>query len=786
MKSSLLLIFALIISISGFSQEKFSRIFIEAQHFNAGIIAKAGIAVEDAFYDKSSGFYLELSDNELTRLKNTGIQYKTIVEDVRSWYAERNFNVTTPDNAMQQSDETDNIPVPAGFSLGSMGGYCTLTELYAHLDTMAARFPNLITTKEQVASYSTHEGRPVYWVRISDHPNTNEDEPEVLFTGLTHAREPIGMQQLLFFMYHILENYETDSNIHKLLDTTEIYVIPCVNPDGYEYNHTTDPNGGGMFRKNRRDNSDGSYGVDLNRNYGFKWGYDDIGSSPYTVEETYRGPSAFSEPETQMVRDFCMAHQIKITLNYHGYGNWFLYPWGYITDTTPDNPVFYTYGETMTAENNYVFGTASATLYNTNGDANDWMYGDQTSKPKIFSFVPEVGSGNDGFWPASNRIIPLCQENVLANFLTCYYAGWYGQANDESNLVVDDISGYLKFRFKRLGLKENATYTVSVIPLDDSFLSTGNPKVFVNPGLVETIHDSIAYTLKPDLPQGFELKYILKVDDGIFVRMDTVSKIYGQPVEIFADNCNTKTNWTSDKWDVSTLTFHSPTGSITDSKTGNYSTNANTSVTLVQDIDLTTNVDAAVLSFYTKYAIEKGYDYVQVKASKNGTIWTALEGKYTHKGNSNQLAGKPLYDGTQTTWVYEELNLSAFAGSKIKLRFTLKADAGVNLDGFYFDDLKVSVFDNTTGVENNPANPVQVNVYPNPAKDIVRIVVQNAGYKIKGTVSICDVQGRQVRSSLIDNQTVIIQDVSSLLPGIYLLKVELAGQPQVVKKLMIE
>ena len=100
-----------------------------------------------------------------------------------------------------------------------------------------------------------------------------------------------------------------------------------------EYNRSTNPSGGGMWRKNRRNNGDGTYGVDLNRNFGFAWGYDNLGSSPTPGSETYRGPSAFSEPESQAVRDLALLKNYKTHFNLHSYQNAFLYPWGSVSYT---------------------------------------------------------------------------------------------------------------------------------------------------------------------------------------------------------------------------------------------------------------------------------------------------------------------------------------------------------------------------------------------------------------------------------------------------------------------
>ena len=114
-------------------------------------------------------------------------------------------------------------------------------------------------------------------------------------------------------MLYVIENYSSDPTIQALVDNTEMFFVPCLNPDGYMYNQLTDPNGGGMFRKNRKLNSDGSYGIDLNRNFGYQWGYNNIGSSNIPSDDTYRGTAAFSEPETQAIKSLCEKNNFKIS-----------------------------------------------------------------------------------------------------------------------------------------------------------------------------------------------------------------------------------------------------------------------------------------------------------------------------------------------------------------------------------------------------------------------------------------------------------------------------------------
>jgi len=293
----------------------------------------------------------------------------------------------------------------------TMGGFRTLSEVWAAVDSLIAEYPAVVSEKYTIGY--TDEARPIYAIRISDNPSVDESEPAVLFTGLHHAREPMGPHIVLYTMKQLASQYGVDPQITNLVDNREIWFVPIVNPDGYAYNESIAPGGGGMWRKNRHNNGGGSFGVDVNRNYGFNWGYDDIGSSPDPNSETYRGVSAFSEQETQAVRDFCLAYpNIVITMNYHSYSNLLLYPWGFAALYTPDQRLFAALADSAVAFNGYT-AEPGWRLYLTNGDSDDWMYGGQG----ILSFTPEVGRGSDGFWPSPARIEPLTLENWEPNLL---------------------------------------------------------------------------------------------------------------------------------------------------------------------------------------------------------------------------------------------------------------------------------------------------------------------------------------------------------------------------------
>jgi carboxypeptidase T len=196
------------------------------------------------------------------------------------------------------------------------------------------------------------------------------------------------------------------------LDEDEARVL-LVNPDGLEYSIYYYR----YWRKNRRDNGDGSYGVDLNRNYGYAWGWDDIGSSPVPASEIYRGPVPFSEPEIQAVRDLIASRKFEALISYHNFAQEILYPWGYVSTPPPDadrlDELARGISERIQAVNGnfYSFGQAGSLLYLTNGDLTDWAYG----MYGVLAFTVELPPPNylaGAFFNSEAEIQPIFNENL--------------------------------------------------------------------------------------------------------------------------------------------------------------------------------------------------------------------------------------------------------------------------------------------------------------------------------------------------------------------------------------
>lgn len=418
-------------------------------------IARTGIPLDDGVQRTPEGLVLVLSESEMARLLAAGFRPEILRADLESYYASR---LQTPGQAP--------------LSTTQMGGFYTFAEVLQKLQSYRQRYKNLVSAPIQIGR--SLEGRPIFAVKISDHPGLDEqDEPEVLFTALHHAREPESLSCLLYFMEHLLQGYGKVPEVTYLVDHRQLWFVPVVNPDGYVYNELTNPSGGGLWRKNRRSNANGSYGVDLNRNYGYMWGFDDFGSSSLGEDETYRGASAFSEPETQAIKNFVEKHNFVTVLNYHSFHNALIFPWGYQNAPTPHQRIFRDLSHYMTRLNHYLTGTSFQVLqYITNGEACDWMYGSSPLKDRTLAMVTEAGGQLDGFWPAPERIVPIARENYESSLSLAWAAGGYpvvwewktADASAATNGMVQPGFTYsLILTMRNLGIREGLKdITVSV------------------------------------------------------------------------------------------------------------------------------------------------------------------------------------------------------------------------------------------------------------------------------------------------------------------------------------
>jgi carboxypeptidase T len=274
---------------------------------------------------------------------------------------------------------------------------------------------NLVAEHSAIAQLLTLgmsvEGRPLNGIKISSNPALDDpNKSDVVFIALHHAREWIAAEMALYLAEYLLTHYDTDPELQACMNGVQIWIIPVGNPDGYVFSASAPANR--MWRKNRRNNGDGTFGVDLNRNFSYQWGLDS-GSSPYTNDGTYRGPFAFSEPESAALRDFVQArHNPRVVLSYHSCAEAWLRPWRYTTEPAPGEQSLAFITQNSIARIAAVHGlTYSESIgYTSSGATADYFWGQM----RVASFTSELRSSDGCFAPAPSEIIPNNEENLPA------------------------------------------------------------------------------------------------------------------------------------------------------------------------------------------------------------------------------------------------------------------------------------------------------------------------------------------------------------------------------------
>jgi carboxypeptidase T len=341
-------------------------------------------------------------------------------------------------------------PVPAALTAdfpAGWEGFHTYAEMAADIDAVVAAaavaHPNVIRKFSIGRSY---QGRELWAVKISDNVDLDETEPEVLFDGLHHAREHMTLEMTLAIMHWLVDGYGTDPTITNLVNGREIWIVFNLNPDGGAY----DISGGRYhsWRKNRQPTpGSSSIGTDLNRNYDYRWGCCG-GSSSAPSSNLYRGPKAFSAPETRALRDFVNSRvvngrqQIRAGISFHTSGRLVMWPYGYTLANVPadmtvsDQAVFAAMGRAMASRNGYKPEQASD-LYISSGTSRDWEYG----RHRIFAYTFELTPG--GAYPDDSTIGPETRRNktailYLIDKAACPYAV-IGQAQAYCGPLWDDF-----------------------------------------------------------------------------------------------------------------------------------------------------------------------------------------------------------------------------------------------------------------------------------------------------------------------------------------------------------
>jgi hypothetical protein len=346
---------------------------------------------------------------------------------------------------------------------------------------------NLATTHSSIAQIFTIgnsvEGRPIRGIKITNNVAIDDaNKGDVVFIGTQHAREWMAAEMELYLAEYLVTHYATDLNLQACMNNLQIWIIPVANPDGYVFSASAPSHR--LWRKNRRNNGDGTFGVDINRNFSYQWGLDS-GSSPVSSDDTYRGPAAFSEPEASRLRDFVQArHNPKALVSYHSPAELVLRSWRYVDAPAPGEPTLQYVVEDMinriAAVHGRTYGTSIG--YNSSGSTLDYFWGEM----RLMAITPELRSSAGGFDPPPSEIIPNNEENLPAALALIKDAGC-------RTLWIKDYSGDTGTEPSAVWLGDHWSHAFWTSP--DIWTDTDPPMAGSTVALHVRVHNDAAVTM---------------------------------------------------------------------------------------------------------------------------------------------------------------------------------------------------------------------------------------------------------------------------------------------------
>jgi len=788
-KKSLLLLTVFLVFFSGIAlsqnktkdtQEKYSQVRIYATtRAEFQKIENQGLFFDGGRNKPGQYFETWLSESEIKMLKKSGVSYDITIDDWQSHYEKmQKQNYVSPEII-----QTDAYTISHSI-YGTMGGHLKWEEAIAKLDSMRQQYPTLVSAKWSIGN--SYENRSMWTIRVTKNPDAPTGRPEVWLNGVTHAREPMGMMNVFYYIYWLLENYNIDPVATYILNNREIYFTPFINPDGFYYNQTTNPNGGGMWRKNRKPQGTAT-GTDLNRNFGTWnfWNSTNNGSSTSQSAETYRGPYPFSEPETQVFKNFFNSRNFKVALDYHTYGNYLIKPYAWCDPTpTPDDAIFNEYGNDIVAENHFSFGTPYQTVnYYVRGGDLDWCYSTDSTGHSDHRFVmtPEVGTS--GFYATQAQIIPYAQMCMYMNIYMTMAAGpFVGIKSETLNKAtyVQGESGTFKVVYRNKGLSNAVNVKVELIP-QTTYL-TIPVQVFTKPSLNSFVSDSATFnfTIGATCPNNGVVKARLKLkqNDTVTVYDKMINIFVGTGYTVLRDSAENGTaNFpTMTNWSIVTNKYLSPTHSFKGACT-NYGVNQMISVPLN-----VSTYPSIYLSWYQKYAFEAGYDYGFVDvSSNNGSTWSRLA---TFNGKDS------------ATWKLQSFDITpyVYGSSNMLVRFRDSCDSNTNWDGWYVDNINVTAYQIVpTDIGGNQSGmPTRFELsqnYPNPFNPSTQIKfsVPKEGFV---NIKVFDVLGREVRTLVNEVKKPgyysVDFDGANLSSGFYFYRMETSSYVETKKMMLLK
>jgi hypothetical protein len=547
-------------------------------------ISTSGSIVEISELNNNKYYFNSPESNVLVRINNTE-NFSLIPKNLEIAGGRPNewFDIIIPKRRLKELDFLDIVYSVINWDLDRYlqsfkSEYHSLEEMEDILNGIADNYSH-ITKLYSIGK--TYEDRDIWCLEISDNPGEDEVEPGVFLMGLHHAREWPSLEICLYVANELTSNYSLNPNITKVVNTCRIWLVACVNPDGYYYSHDL----GVDWRKNRHYFPEfDEYGVDNNRNYGGSCNGDSLGAwgsigkgsvSHHADQGVYCGPGAFSELETKAIRDIFIDNDICAAISWHTYGELVLWPWGYSKiKQTPDDTYLKHVGEQIasridrqTASDTYRAYQAS-NLYPTTGDTTDWAYGYShyiLGRP-TFAYTIEACKE---YQPPIGYLDQIIQEN---------FEGALYLLQEAENISKTVSHRVLPPLIKNMSSDADGNYTVS---------------------------------WKEQNPDA----------DPDFFQLDELSNA----IHFIDDGESGSTSWNNDGFSLSKIRSHSGDQSYK----SRYLHKDVSSMTTVNPIPITNGIN---LTFWCWYNIEEEWDYAFVEVSRDGRCYDILD-KFTGKSN---------------------------------------------------------------------------------------------------------------------------------------------------------
>ncbi|WP_354698345.1 hypothetical protein DSM112329_04018 [Paraconexibacter sp. AEG42_29] len=517
---------------------KYVRIPLTDTRRQVPLLLALGVDVEENVYKDHA--FATVGSTLLDRLEQAGFAAEVVNQDVLA--ADR--RLIAKDAARARSNRRANLRADAPGVPSGRTTYRIYADYQSDLKKLAADHPGLV--RGFTMPVKTFQGRDQVGVEISAGvERTDDQKPVSLILGVHHAREWPAGEMPLEYAYYLAGQYGKDARVTKLLDTTRVFVVPIVNPDGFIASRDAidpadllgDPNiaglspslvesvGAGGSLAYRRKNCNGTIpspsvpcdlqlGVDPNRNYGFNWGGPGASTSPNS--QSYRGTGQWSEKETQSVHEFSQVHNVTTLVTTHTFGSLVLRPPGLSVDgLAPDEARLKVLGDQMAADTGYA-SQYSYQLYDTSGTTEDWNYG----AAGTYGYTIELGppSDDDGnFHVAYQRGVidqwngtgPRAGLGMRNAYLT---SSEYATSTQDFSTLAGKAPAGRTLRLKKTFTTLSAPVCAISSPADLDPIDiingvtggTQNPTTCANPGPRQSQADKLEYTTKVDSSGTFE------------------------------------------------------------------------------------------------------------------------------------------------------------------------------------------------------------------------------------------------------------------------------------------